>query len=184
MACTYDFGRDRSKYVHVLLHNSNTFIIRLFSKSFSLYQAAYHFGFGALEDSQNEVSEAYARLFSDAPTEPIASVDIFAATWRWYPRRIRELIEYIPVEELQRIRRSRLVINKVFNALVNDAMEEAKVVEVEKGKKDVMSVLGTCLSSYQLRHLELHIHHQFAQTCRRIPLLNFQKTKWCPRWLL
>ena len=68
---------------------------------------------------------------------------MFAATWRWYPRRIRELIEYIPVEELQRIRRSRLVINKVFNSLVNNAMEEAKVVEIEKGKKDVMSVLGT-----------------------------------------
>ena len=106
------------------------------------HTAAYHFDFGALEDSQNEVSEAYSRLFSDAPTEPIASVDMFAATWRWYPRWIRELIEYIPVEELQRIRRSRLVINKVFNSLVNNAMEEAKAVEIEKGNKDVMSVLG------------------------------------------
>lgn len=80
------------------------------------HTAAYHFDFGALEDSQNEISEAYSRLFSDAPTEPIASVDMFAATWRWYPRRIRELIEYIPVEELQRIRRSIVRANMSENS--------------------------------------------------------------------
>lgn len=104
--------------------------------------AAFHFDFGSLDDSHNEVSEAYVRLFAEAPEEPEAWVDVFAATWRWMPRRLLELLEYLPADALQRVRDSRLVMNKVSTALVNTATEEASTMEIEKGKKDVMSVLG------------------------------------------
>jgi alkylphenol/PAH-inducible cytochrome P450 monooxygenase len=67
---------------------------------------------------------------------------IFRATWRFLPLKLVRLVRYLPKREYSRARRTKQVIDKVSTALVNDAIEEAKCVEIEKGKKDVMSVLG------------------------------------------
>jgi alkylphenol/PAH-inducible cytochrome P450 monooxygenase len=117
--------------------SASLMLISIFVRS-----AAFHFDFGALDNSKNEVSEAYDNMFADSQLHPTMFMTIFRATWKWWPSWLLPLVEYIPTREYQRFRGTRNIINKVSNVLVDNATEEAKTVEVEKGKKDVMSVLG------------------------------------------
>jgi alkylphenol/PAH-inducible cytochrome P450 monooxygenase len=107
--------------------------------------AAFQFDFGALDNSQNEVSEAYDNMFADSQLYPSMLMAIFRASWDWWPKWLLRFVEYIPSREYQRFRSTRNTINKVSTVLVDNATEEAKTVEIEKGKRDVMSVLGECL---------------------------------------
>ncbi|KAI0089029.1 PAH-inducible cytochrome P450 monooxygenase PC-PAH 1 [Irpex rosettiformis] len=145
-------------------------------------ETAYHFDFGALDNSKNEVSEAYARLFAEAPSEPVVWVDLFAATWRWLPRWLLELIEYIPVDALQRLRRSRLVMNKVSTVLVDNAMEDAQTVEIEKGRKDVVSVLVRANLS-ENPSLQLSKHEMVSQMAA-LTIAGHETTANTLSWLL
>ncbi|KAI0701973.1 cytochrome P450 [Cytidiella melzeri] len=104
-------------------------------------ETAFHFDFGALDNSKNEVSEAYDNMFSDSQLHPSFYVAIFRATWKWLPWWLLSFVEYLPFREYKRFRGTKKIINKVSSVLVDNATEEAKVVELEKGKKDVMSVL-------------------------------------------
>jgi alkylphenol/PAH-inducible cytochrome P450 monooxygenase len=106
--------------------------------------AAFQFEFGALDNSENEVSKAYDNMFTDSQLHPTTITAIFRATWAWWPKWLLSFVEYIPSREYQRFRRTRELISKVSTALVDNATHEAKTVEIEKGKKDVMSVLGEC----------------------------------------
>lgn len=108
--------------------------------------AAFHFDFGALDNVKNEVSEAYDNMFVDSALHPSPVVAMFRATWKWWPRKLLKLIEYLPTREYQRFRSTRKVINKVSNVLVDNAINDASVVEAEKGTRDVMSVLGKLLT--------------------------------------
>ena len=67
---------------------------------------------------------------------------IFQASWKYMPLSLLEFVEYIPSRVYSRVRRMRKVIDKVSSGLVDRATEEAQRVPIEKGKKDVMSVLG------------------------------------------
>lgn len=58
------------------------------------------------------------------------------------PLTLVELVEYLPSKVYSRIRKTRRIIDRVSGGLVDRAIEEARTVELEKGKKDVMSVLG------------------------------------------
>ncbi|KAI0089302.1 cytochrome P450 [Irpex rosettiformis] len=104
-------------------------------------ETAFHFDFGALDNSKNEVSEAYDSLFADSQLHPRLWMVFFRASWRWLPRTLLNFVGYIPTREFKRFRKSKKAIDKVSTILVDAAIEEAKAVEVEKGKKDVMSVL-------------------------------------------
>lgn len=83
-------------------------------------------------------------MFADSQLHPTMTMAIFRATWIWWPKWLLRFVEYIPTREYQRFRGTRDVINKVSNVLVDSAILEARTVEIEKGKKDVMSVLGEC----------------------------------------
>ncbi|KAI0338646.1 cytochrome P450 [Trametopsis cervina] len=104
-------------------------------------QTAYQFDFGALENAKNEVAEAYDNMFSDSQMHPSVLTTLYRGTWRFIPKWASTLIEYTPTREYKRYRYTRHIIEKVSNVLVANAAEEAKAVEIEKGKRDVMSVL-------------------------------------------
>ncbi|KAI0340347.1 cytochrome P450 [Trametopsis cervina] len=104
-------------------------------------QTAFQFDFGAMDDVKNELSEAYENMFSDSLLYPTIGITLYRASWRFLPRWLLKLVEYTPTREYTRFRRTRRAIEKVSKVLVENAMEEAKTVELEKGKKDVMSVL-------------------------------------------
>ncbi|KAI0826243.1 cytochrome P450 [Irpex lacteus] len=104
-------------------------------------ETAFHFDFGALDNSKNEVSEAYDNLFADSQLNPSLWVVFFRAMWKWTPRPLLRLVQYMPTREYKRFRHTRKVVDKVSTVLVDNAIEEAKAVEIEKGKRDVMSVL-------------------------------------------
>ncbi|KAI0089032.1 cytochrome P450, partial [Irpex rosettiformis] len=104
-------------------------------------ETAFHFDFGALDNSKNEVAKAYDNLFADSQIHPRLWMTFFRASWRWLPRPLLNFVGYIPTREYKRFRKSKKVVDKVSTILVDAAIEEAKFVEVEKGKKDVMSVL-------------------------------------------
>ena len=65
-----------------------------------------------------------------------------------------ETMRYMPTRENLRFRTVWSAIEKVSSVLVDDAMVEAKAVEIEKGKKDVMSVLGGHFHSPQIKSTE------------------------------
>ncbi|KAI0089014.1 cytochrome P450, partial [Irpex rosettiformis] len=106
-----------------------------------LGETAFHFEFGALDDSKNEVSEACDNMWADSMLHPSVAVILFRESWLWLPRTLLEAVRYIPTRENSRFRKVWLAIENVASVLVDNAMVEAKAVETEKGKKDVMSVL-------------------------------------------
>lgn len=136
---SYDFGCNWREYVLC-----NVTLAEAFSHSFPRL-AAFHFDFGALDNSKNEVSEAYDNLFADSQLNPSLWVVFFRAMWKWTPRPLLRLVQYMPTREYKRFRHTRKVVDKVSTVLVDNAIEEAKAVEIEKGKRDVMSVLGELL---------------------------------------
>ncbi|KAI0826239.1 cytochrome P450 [Irpex lacteus] len=104
-------------------------------------ETAFHFEFGALDNSQNEVSRVYENMFVKVRLHPSMFDILFRATWRFFPLKVLELIKYIPRRGLRALRATRKVVDNVAASLVEQAIEDAKTVEIEKGKKDVMSVL-------------------------------------------
>lgn len=88
-------------------------------------------------------------MFSDSTLHPPLWNTIFRATWRFLPNSLLNFVKYIPTREYKRLNKTLTVINGVSKTLVEDAMHEAKITgnmgakAGEKGKKDVMSVLGT-----------------------------------------
>ena len=173
MASPLDAGRHRRKYVTE--HGERKRYID-FLRSLT---AAFHFDFGALDNSKNEVSEAYDNLFADSQLHPRLWMILFRASWKWLPHRLLNLVGYIPTREYKRFRHTRKVVDKVSTVLVENAIEEAKSVEIEKGRKDVMSVLGESLRSLFVTGLQCaNAAVQFAPTFRRIRLCNFQRPKW------
>ncbi|KAI0826389.1 cytochrome P450 [Irpex lacteus] len=104
-------------------------------------ETAFHYNFGALENSKSEVSEAYDNLFVESrPSQTLLNA-LFRTTWKYMPLTLVELVEYLPSKVYSRIRKTRKIIDRVSGGLVDRAIEEARTVELEKGKKDVMSVL-------------------------------------------
>ena len=67
---------------------------------------------------------------------------LFRATWRFIPLKLLELVEYLPRREYSNLRSARKVVDKVATTLLDQAIQDAERVEIEKGKKDAMSVLG------------------------------------------
>lgn len=104
--------------------------------------AAFHFEFGALDNARNEVADAYHNMFSDSNLHPSLFSTLLRATWRWLPGPIAMWMEHLPTREYKRFRRTLRTINTVSAKLVDEKTEEAKEAEIEKSKKDVMSVLG------------------------------------------
>ncbi len=104
--------------------------------------AAFHYDFGALDNAKNEVSSAYENMFVKARMHPSLLDTLFRATWRFLPFKLLELVEYLPTRQYSRLRSTRKVVDKVASSLVDQAIRDAQGAELEKGKKDVMSVLG------------------------------------------
>ena len=81
-------------------------------------------------------------MFADSQLHPSLAVSLFRATWWWIPRQLLYMVRYVPTREHSRFRKVWQAIDKVANGLVDDAVDQSKSVEIEKGKRDVMSVLG------------------------------------------
>ena len=81
-------------------------------------------------------------MFADSMLHPSLALGLFRATWWWLPRSLLETMRYMPTRENLRFRTVWSAIEKVASVLVDNAIVEAEAVEIEKGKKDVMSVLG------------------------------------------
>lgn len=128
-----------------LIGESTSSILLLFFVGliYLAYTATFHFEFGALDNSQNEVSRVYENMFVKVRLHPSMFDILFRATWRFLPLKVLELIKYIPRRGLRALRATRKVVDNVAASLVEQAIKDAKTVEIEQGKKDVMSVLGT-----------------------------------------
>ncbi|KAI0089028.1 cytochrome P450 [Irpex rosettiformis] len=104
-------------------------------------ETALHYDFGSLENSKSEVSEAYENMFVESRINPSLLDALFRASWKYMPLLLVEFVQYLPGRAYSRVRKTRKIIDRVSGGLVDRATEEAKIVPVEKGKKDVMSVL-------------------------------------------
>lgn len=124
--------------------------------------AAFDFQFGALDDSDNEVIQAYHNMLSvcrafgclSLLTSVISSVDsslfpaawntLFQASWKWFPEFILHHIRYIPTREYRRIRQTLQVTDRLAKRLVDEKSEA--LLAGDEHSRDVMSVLGTSFS--------------------------------------
>ncbi|KAI0088187.1 cytochrome P450 [Irpex rosettiformis] len=104
-------------------------------------ESAFHCDLGALDNSKSEVSQAYDNMFVKARINPSIMDSIFRATWKFIPLRLLEHVKYLPMRQYSEFHNTRKVVDKVAGALVDQAIHDARSVEIEKGKKDVMSVL-------------------------------------------
>ena len=93
-------------------------------------------------------------MFADSMLHPSLALSLFRATWWWLPRSLLETMRYMPTRENLRFRTVWSAIEKVASVLVDTAMVEAETVEIEKGKKDVMSVLGEHFHNLYIKSTE------------------------------
>ncbi|KAI0088170.1 cytochrome P450 [Irpex rosettiformis] len=147
-----------------------------------LGETAFQFEFGALDDSKNEVSEAYDNMFADSMLHPSLAVSLFRVTWWWVPRKLLDAVGYIPTRENSRFRKAWKAIEKVASVLVDNATIEAKVVEVEKGKKDVMSVLVRANTS-ENPSMQLS-KHEMVSEMSALTIAGHETTANTLTWLL
>lgn len=87
-------------------------------------------------------------MFADSLLHPPLWNVLFRASWQYLPKPLLHYVKYVPTREYQRFRRTLKAIGGVSSVLVDDAVNEAKALgkisgEDTRGKKDVMSVLGT-----------------------------------------
>lgn len=103
--------------------------------------AAFNYEYDALDNSKNEVSEAYKNLSVKVRMHPSVLDTIFRATWRFLPPRLLNFVQYLPAKRYRSPRSTRRIIERVAGTLVEQAMHDEQQVQTNK-KKDVMSVLG------------------------------------------
>lgn len=98
-------------------------------------------------------------MFADSILEPPTWNALFRVTWRYLPNWVLDFVQYIPTREYKRFRRTLKVINGVSKTLVENAITESRTLgasegldEKGRGKRDVMSVLGTSIHPYCPSH--------------------------------
>ncbi|GJE88905.1 cytochrome P450 [Phanerochaete sordida] len=102
-------------------------------------ESAFDYPFGALDDSENEVSKAYHNMFADSVLYPSRWSTIFRALWKFLPDWLLRYVRFIPTREYTRFRHTLNVINKVSKSLIDQ--KAADLLAGDKTSKDVMSVL-------------------------------------------
>ncbi|KIP03776.1 hypothetical protein PHLGIDRAFT_31651 [Phlebiopsis gigantea 11061_1 CR5-6] len=102
-------------------------------------EAAFDYEFGALDNSENEVTKEYDNMFSDSMLHLPAWNVVFEGLWTYLPRSLVECIRYMPTREYSRFARTLRVVNRVSKQLVEQKSE--MLLHGDKTNKDVMSVL-------------------------------------------
>ncbi|GJE88903.1 cytochrome P450 [Phanerochaete sordida] len=104
-------------------------------------EAAFDFDFGALDDTQNELSQAYHNMFADSQLYPSVWNMIFQALWSLMPEPLLYYIRYLPTREFKRYRSTREIMDKFSAELIKERRRDFVAGDPDKSRKDVMSVL-------------------------------------------
>nr|BAL05188.1 cytochrome P450 [Phanerodontia chrysosporium] len=104
-------------------------------------EAAFDFDFGALDNTENEVSKAYHRMFADSQLYPSVWNLLFQATWSLLPEPLLYYIRYLPTREYKTYRSTLSVMDKIAARLIEERTREFGAGDPDKSRKDVMSVL-------------------------------------------
>ncbi|KAJ3539651.1 hypothetical protein NM688_g6334 [Phlebia brevispora] len=115
-------------------------------------ETAFDFDFGALDEDDNEVSNAYNNMFVDSLMHPSGWNTLFKASWSYLPACVLDYVDYIPTREYKRFRQTMSVINKVSKRLIDEKTEA--LLNGGGSSKDVMSILGI---SFTLTYLHRSI---------------------------
>lgn len=125
-----------------LCRHIDTPFLSIHRRSYLRLTAAFQYDFGALDGTKNDLADAYDNMFADSQIYPSPLFSLFRETWGYMPDWLLRIAMHIPTQESLRFRQVWSAFEKVANVLVDDATAEASAVELEKGKKDVMSTLG------------------------------------------
>ncbi|KIP05242.1 hypothetical protein PHLGIDRAFT_163819 [Phlebiopsis gigantea 11061_1 CR5-6] len=104
-----------------------------------LGETAFDYNFGALDNTENEVTAAFHTMFSDSTLHPPAWDLIFKRLWSYIPQPILEFMDYIPTREYNRFRRTLRVVNGVSKQLVEE--KKAALLTESRSSRDIFSVL-------------------------------------------
>ncbi|EMD35307.1 hypothetical protein CERSUDRAFT_116112 [Gelatoporia subvermispora B] len=103
-------------------------------------EAAFDYQCGALDDSKNEVMEAYRNMFSDSFLFPTKATILFRSVWKFIPDNILRFVEYLPTRENTRFRRTLKVVSRLSAGLIAEKTE-ACLSGKDENKRDIMSIL-------------------------------------------
>ncbi|KAJ3554565.1 hypothetical protein NM688_g3039 [Phlebia brevispora] len=103
-------------------------------------EAAFDFDFGALDEDDNEVSNAYNNMFVDSVMHRSKLDTLFRASWNYLPTWVLDYVDYIPTREYKRFRHTSSVIDKVSKRLIDEKTEA--LLSGGGSSKDAMSILG------------------------------------------
>ncbi|KIP07386.1 hypothetical protein PHLGIDRAFT_19184 [Phlebiopsis gigantea 11061_1 CR5-6] len=102
-------------------------------------ESAFDFQFGALDNSENEVTREYDNMFSDSVLHLPPIEAVFEGLWTYLPRSLLDHVRHLPTRKYARFERTLRVMNKVSKQLIEQKSE--MLLHGDKTTKDVMSVL-------------------------------------------
>ncbi|KIP01271.1 hypothetical protein PHLGIDRAFT_123499 [Phlebiopsis gigantea 11061_1 CR5-6] len=112
-------------------------------------EAAFDFDFGALDQSDNEVSKAYDNMFADSQLHPSVLNQLFQATWSYLPQLLLYYVRYLPTREYARYRQTLRVISSVSQQLIRAKSQDAAADDASA--RDIMSILVRANASEDAR---------------------------------
>ncbi|EKM52322.1 uncharacterized protein PHACADRAFT_211594 [Phanerochaete carnosa HHB-10118-sp] len=114
-------------------------------------EAAFGFDFGALDNTENEVSKAYHKMFADSQLYPSVWSMVFQAMWSLIPEPLLFYIRYLPTRENARYRYTLKVMDKLSGKLIKERSREVAAGNPDVSRKDVLSLLVRANMSESLK---------------------------------
>ncbi|EKM51869.1 uncharacterized protein PHACADRAFT_262258 [Phanerochaete carnosa HHB-10118-sp] len=142
-------------------------------------EAAFGFEFGALYNSDNELSKAYHNMFADSMLYPTAWNAVFQTLWDYIPDSILECVRYVPTREYARFQYTMRIFNKYSQQLI--AQKSAAPVD-DKSSRDVMSILVRANASEDPRS-KLSDEEMVSEMCA-LTLAGHETTANTITWML
>ncbi|EMD32773.1 hypothetical protein CERSUDRAFT_126579 [Gelatoporia subvermispora B] len=102
-------------------------------------EASFDYSFGALNNEGSELFSVYNNMFIDTALYPSKTELLVRSTWKYFPKSVLRLMDFLPLKNVRRIRQIRKAFDKEARKLLRDKDEDfASGNEV---KKDLMSLL-------------------------------------------
>ncbi|TFY50921.1 hypothetical protein EVG20_g11255 [Dentipellis fragilis] len=136
--------------------------------------SGFDFDFGALDDEDNEVSQAYKGLMVDGTLYPSKFDVVLKSFWKYIPSDILHLVRFLPMKSYMRFRRYTLFMRKF-------APEVFRKSESRDDGKDVASVLQRANSAEDPAK-RLHPNELYDQIST-ILLAGHDTTSYTLTWL-
>ncbi|GJE98387.1 cytochrome P450 [Phanerochaete sordida] len=140
-------------------------------------ETAFDFDFGALENSENELSKVYHNMFVDSALHPPPASALFQALFDYLPWRVLEHVRRLPLRDVARLQRTVRVFDRYAARLLAH-----KAAHADTHARDAMSIFVRANASADPR-TRLSDEEMVAQMCA-LTFAGHETTANTTTWLL